>query len=295
VGGKEVQPGVWVARNVTIHPTATLSPPAFLGENSRIGPLAIVGPSASIGRDCMIESETFVSHSVICRGSYVGRKLALRDVMVNHSHLVNTRWEAEIEDVDSLLLGSIWSEPLGDRVRRAAGRYAAALATVVASPVLAGLYAASKMQLVPAVRKEMIVLTPTASAPYRWRLVPLRSFGTRHEPSGGKGWVKHFFFRLLPALPSIAIGHIAIFGEAPQTRDEAELLTASMRAATLRARSGILPLEALHQAGHTEDESIPEVHEIGWRMALTLGGRYAGLVARDTYRAIFKLGAVREA
>jgi hypothetical protein len=277
VGGKQVQPGVWVARNVSVHPTAKLSPPAFLGENSRVGAMVQVGPSVSIGKDCVIERETFVSDSVICGGSYIGQKLALRGVIVNRSHLVNTRWNAEIEDVDDLLLGSVFSIPFGSRVRHVFVRGGAMLALFLAIPILLALLMASVLKLVAALRRQLIVRTPTASESFRWKMFPLWSFGRIVKPAGALGWAKHFFYCFLPALPSIAAGRIGLLGQSPLTTVGVEQLTSFRRAIYLRSRSGILPLKELCDALGGDVASTP-VADLRWWQALALVGRYARMV-----------------
>lgn len=293
VGGKEVQPGVWVARNVTVHPTAKLAPPAFLGENSRLGAMVRVGPAASIGRDCMIERETLVSDSVVCGGSYVGQQLALRGVVVDRSRLVSTRWDAEIEGVDDLLLGSVFGTPMSTRIRRACGRAAAALALIVASPCLFVLFACSALRLIPALRRQSMVRTPAVSEPYRWKTFSLWSFGMRQVPSGREGWVRHFFFSFLPALPSIAAGHLGIAGTRPRTMEEVEQATLSKRTAYLRSRSGILQPGSLRNAAPDSDLLDSGAAETGWREAITTVALYAGFVLRNLFFEVLPFGQRR--
>lgn len=240
IGGKEVQPGVWVARNVRVHPTATLSPPAYLGENCRIGALVQVGPSASIGRDCLIERETEVTDSVVYSGSYVGEQLTLRGVVVDHSRLVNTTCAAEIEEVDELLLGSVFGVPLRTRGRRIFSRGTAAIAFVVLLPCFIAVYLCSKLALLPALKKRAIVRTPAVSESYRWKTFDLWSFGNRELPAGPRGWLRHFLFSFIPALPSIVAGYMKFGGPRPQTKEELEQMPVSQRMMRLRLRPGIL-------------------------------------------------------
>ena len=281
VGGKEVQPGVWVARNVTIHPTARLAAPAFLGENSRVGAMVQVGPAASIGKDCLIERETFVSDSVVCGGSYVGRQLALRGVVVDRSRLISTRWDAEIEGVDDLLLGSVFGTPWRTRARRACGRAIAAVALVLASPCLLALWVGSALRAFPTLRRQSMVRTPTVSEPYRWKTFPLWSFGARQIPFGDTGWARHFFFCFLPALPSIAAGHLGLVGARPRTKEDVEQSPASKRTAYLRSRVGVLQFDSLRNAAPDSDSFSSDGADTGWHEAITRMTLYIGLVLRD--------------
>lgn len=105
--GTEIAPGIRIWRNATIHRTARLFPPVFIGQNARIGEHCRIGPGASIGRECFIESRTAIENSVVCPGTYVGEGLELREVYVDRGRLVNTRFVAEVQNVDELLLGSV--------------------------------------------------------------------------------------------------------------------------------------------------------------------------------------------
>lgn len=280
-----MQPGVWVSRNVTIHPTATLAAPAFLGENSRVGAMSQVGPAASIGKDCMIERDTLVSDSVICGGSYVGRKLALKGVVVDRSRLISTRWNAEIEGVDDLLLGSVFGTPWQSHMRRACGRGAACAALVLTSPFLLLLWAGSAFRIIPALRRQSMVCTPAVSESYRWKTFPLRSFGPRQAPSGREGWARHFFFSFLPALSSIAAGHLGFAGSRPFTKEELEQAPVSKRSAYLRSRVGVLQLYSLRSAAESDRFSTDGV-DTGWRDTIGRVALYAGLVVRDLLRSL---------
>ena len=177
LGGKEIQPGVWLARNAKVHPTARLAAPAFLGENCRIGALAQVGPAVSIGRDCTIERETRVANSVVYRGSYVGPQLALKGVVVDRSRLISTGCDAEIEDVDELLLGSVFGVSISSVICQSCRCIGAAVALVIMLPFLAVMMAGSIVNLVPPLKRRYIVKTPGVRAAYRWKTFSLWSFG----------------------------------------------------------------------------------------------------------------------
>jgi lipopolysaccharide/colanic/teichoic acid biosynthesis glycosyltransferase len=286
VGGKEVQPGVWIARNVSVHPTAKLTSPAFLGENSRVAAMVQVGPGACIGRDCMIERETFVSNSVVCGGSYVGQQLALKGVVVDRSRLINTRWAAEIEGVDELLLGSVYGVPVGTRFRRACGRLVAAVALVLALPCLVAMFIASKIGLIPPLTRELVVQTPAVSEPFRWTMFLLWSFGVRRTPEARDGWLRHFFFCFLPALLSVVTGHIGLTGTKPRSKEEAEQTRDSEFSACLRSRSGILQPNLLEKAGS-------EAAALSWLEEIKLIGRYVRLVLRDGFFGVLPFGGQR--
>ena len=283
VGGKEVQPGVWVARNVALHPTARVEPPAFVGENSRVGPLVQVGPSASIGRHCMIERETVVSDSVVFAGSYVGQKLSLKGVVVDRSRFASARWGVEIEGMDDLVLGSVFSAPLGARMRRGSRRAVAAFLLLAAAPCLGLLVAASFAELVPPLRRRWIIRTPTISDSNRWKTYALWSFGTVGPPSGAHGWAKHFFYGFLPALPAIVAGHLGFVGTSPQTREDAESDAASAHFAHLRRHPGIVSRDSMRTALPGKACVNAEANGGRTRDTIAVLWSYSGLALRDLF------------
>jgi hypothetical protein len=294
VPGRQVQPGVWMARNVRVHATAKLKAPAFLGENARIGPMVQVGPSASIGRDCLIERETYVADSVVFGGSYVGEHLKLRGVVVDRSKLINPRWDVEIEGVDDLLLGSVIRAPWSIGLQRTCGRIVAAIALVLALPCLFVMLAASAMGLIPALRRELMVRTPAVSEPYRWGVFPLWSFGPRKGRPDRFYWVRDFFFCFLPALISIAAGYMGFAGSRPRSREEATRSVDPERCAFLRLRPGYL------QVGMVQDytlqdhkyysQNAQEDVEIGWRGTMTLILNYGRIVLRSAFGRVAPVG-----
>ena len=276
VGGKEVKPGVWMARNVSVHATAKLVAPAFLGENCKVAALVQVGPSATIGRDCMIERKTFVSNSIVCRGSYVGEQLALQGVVVDRSWLVNARFGVTIEGVDELLLGSVFGPPLTAALQRILSRLLAALALVAACPFLLAVTLGSALGAFPKVKREFMVQTPAVSEPYRWRTFAFWSFGSKSLVRDRYSWLRHFFFFFLPGLCQVVKGHVDFVGPRPRTTAEMEVATASERAVYLQSRPGLLQPDLFCRPEQDSNSYGANVFEDGWLQPISTVIRYAG-------------------
>jgi hypothetical protein len=275
VGGREIQPGVWVSRNVKVHPTAKLKSPAFLGENTRVGAMVEVGPSVSIGKHCMIERDTVVSDSVVFSGSYVGQHLSLKGVVVDRSRLINPRWDAEIEGVDELLLGNVFGAPLHRHFWKFCGRLTAILLLIVSSPVFLAMFLASLLGWIPALRKQQMVKTPTVLDSCRWKMFSLWSFGERQIPTDRAGWLRDLFLCFLPALLSIAAGHMGFAGSRPRTREEAMRSTIFQDVGFLYSHPGFLQNSLFEYDAPEYDASAFEVGNTSWFETVTLLMRYA--------------------
>jgi len=73
---REVEPGVWIGRNVMIHPTAQLTPPLFIGEIPHRQRRENC-PNAVVGHDTIIDQHTHIVDSAVMNGSYCGEHLEL--------------------------------------------------------------------------------------------------------------------------------------------------------------------------------------------------------------------------
>jgi acetyltransferase-like isoleucine patch superfamily enzyme len=233
--GKEVRPGLWLGRNVKIHPTAELVSPAFVGDNTRLEAGVQVGPATVIGRDCVIDRHTLVSNSVIGNGSYVGEGLDLKSVFVDRSKLINTRLDAAIDGVDECLLGSVRRSPVG-HLRMACEAVLAMLILLSMLPLLALIAVLSKVAWGPALRKKSVVRTPAVTEPFRWKTFDIWYFGNE----GGFGCFGNPLFFALPALIHVASGRLALVGPQPLSIEELKELPDRKRLKHLRLRAGIL-------------------------------------------------------
>ena len=112
--GREVEPGIWVGRNVRLGPGVSLVAPVFIGENTSIGARSTVGPHAAIGSACLVDADASVERSVVTAGTYVGEGLNVADAIVDGPTLVNVRLGASVRIDDGwLLAGTAGSRGVG--------------------------------------------------------------------------------------------------------------------------------------------------------------------------------------
>ena len=102
--GREIEPGIWVGRNVRLGSGVRLVAPAFIGENTSVSAGCTVGPHASIGSSCLIDANAVLTRSMVTAGTYVGEGLDVLDAIVDGNVLVNVRLGASVRVDDGLLL-----------------------------------------------------------------------------------------------------------------------------------------------------------------------------------------------
>jgi len=253
VRGKEIEAGIWLARNVNLHPTAKLTPPLYIGENSRIAKGTRIGPEAVIGHNCVLDEKSTVTHSVVFPGSYVGEALELRDAIVDKNCLINIRVGSEITIREDFILSSMAEKQLRRGWNRIVSQAMAILLLLPALPIMACLALYLKLRRFdrifttgPAVR------LPADSDPVSWKTFALISLYAGGPASGKKapasdpattrmpaGW-RHFFLVFLPALINIARGELRFVGVSPRTPQEIQDLPQDWRALYLKSKPGIV-------------------------------------------------------
>jgi mannose-1-phosphate guanylyltransferase / phosphomannomutase len=85
MGGFEVQPGVWLGKGSSVHPTAVLNGPAFIGENCTVDQGAVLGAYTTIGANTRVAERAEVRHSVVGENSYLGPAARVEGAVLGRS------------------------------------------------------------------------------------------------------------------------------------------------------------------------------------------------------------------
>ena len=87
-GYTEIEKGIFVGKNVSIHKSAVICPPAIIGDETEIRPNAYLRGNVIIGKNCVIGNSTelkeciLLNHVQVPHYNYVGNS-----VLGNHSHM----------------------------------------------------------------------------------------------------------------------------------------------------------------------------------------------------------------
>lgn len=95
--GRQVQPGVWMARAAKIPDSVTIHAPCYIGEESWIEADCTLGPHAVIGPNCLVSRGTVITRSILTESTFLGPGLEVADSLVNRTRVHNVRLGAEIE------------------------------------------------------------------------------------------------------------------------------------------------------------------------------------------------------
>lgn len=236
--GREIDPGIWISRNVMIKPGCRLIPPVYIGENSQINQRVTLGPHAVVGAGCIIEQDSSVSNSVIFPQSYVGEGLDVAESAVDKNRLVNMRLGSSILIDDEFILGSLSKNVVRRWLLKTVSRLTAMSLLLVLWPLWLLTFAWLKIKRRggEVIYRKEIVRIPTSSRPQEWRTFLLPRFC----PAGMRLGMRHFLLQFVPALPHIARGDLRFVGVPTRTAEEIRSLPEDWKALYLNTKSGMI-------------------------------------------------------
>jgi len=243
IGGRQVKPGIWMARNVSVHPTATLEAPVYLGPNCQVGENAHVGPFAVLAEDCIVGAESCLSHALIGTGTYVGEALEIREAIVDQDRFIDVRLGTWYSVTDKFLLGSLASGKPNKVMRRLTDRVLACLLLILFSPVLLISFLGTLLRR-DALVSEDVIRIPEGPERERWRTFRL----TRLKPifASGRTRASHFVSVFLPGLVSVIKGDLSLVGVQPRSANEIASLSQDWQELYLQTKAGLITDAIVH-------------------------------------------------
>jgi NDP-sugar pyrophosphorylase family protein len=252
ISGTERESGIWISRNVVVHPSVILTAPLYVGPNTRLNRGVRVGPNAVIEGECIVDTNTSIEDSMIAAGSYVGEGLELNRALVDRNLLINARLGTGVNVVESFLLGGLKASRQSWWIR-AIQSLLAVLLTLLLSPIT--LLAIAFYALI---RRQGLTSIPAVSLPAKEGEKEVKTHALycigddAWSKSRKAGWLA-FTRQFLPGLLSVAAGRINLVGLPPRTASEIAELTAEWREMYLAGTSGLIT-EASVAAHDPEDE-----------------------------------------
>lgn len=86
INGREIEPGVWMARGASVAADARLQAPLYIGEYASVR-AAELGPYAVVGEGAVVSADATVANAVVEPRTFVGPHVELRDSIVRGQHL----------------------------------------------------------------------------------------------------------------------------------------------------------------------------------------------------------------
>jgi lipopolysaccharide/colanic/teichoic acid biosynthesis glycosyltransferase/carbonic anhydrase/acetyltransferase-like protein (isoleucine patch superfamily) len=283
IGGIQNEAGIWISRNVSLHPTVDLRVPAYIGPNCKIGRGARIGPSAVVSENCIIDEQSSVQNSLVAPGTYIGQGLELEQVIVDRNRLLNAKIGTTLLVSDTFLLSSLTERNAHLPLQRLFSCFAALPLALVLWPVTALVCLYLTLRKKGSFGLDQAVRTPAGDNPGGWREFRIPRFRTHSREPASR--CADLFLRLSPGLFSVMKGDLFLVGVQPRTRREIERLPHDWKSIYLKSKGGLIT-EALVMSGNSPSEDELYTAEAyysaagSFRHDLTLAWRYLlGLLA----------------
>jgi NDP-sugar pyrophosphorylase family protein len=117
--GVQVSPGIWIAGNNLIHPTARFAPPVYIARNCRIGRDVEIGPEVVIASNVIIDDDASISKSTILDHTYVGKLVNIENRLVYQDRIIDMETGDSLRITDNFLLGPIYESDVNSSLKRA--------------------------------------------------------------------------------------------------------------------------------------------------------------------------------
>ena len=287
--GKEIEPGIWLSRNVRLHPTARVIAPVHVGEDCRIGPGVTIGPNVAMGAGSMIDSGTTVSDVVIAEHTYIGRGLDLSRMIVDRNRILSVDSGTIVEPRDATIVSGVNASSTPAAIRDLADRMAAIMVIPLLGPLaVIGLLAARCQGVRFMPRWTAIVRLPAGPDPRRWNT--FRLWRTAEVCLPVRPGLLDIATRVWPGLFAVAAGRMRFVGCAARSADELSALSPGARDLALSGRPGLIT-EAMVRLEPDATDLEREVAEAchaatgGFLHDLKLVRGYVAMALRNTFKS----------
>ncbi len=251
VSGRQTEPGVWIARNVSLHPSVKLQAPVYIGANCKIEAGVRLGPSAVIGEGCIVDEHSSIANTLVAPGTYIGQDLELDFVIVDRNRLVNTKIGTSVLVSENFLLSGLSRHNNSRVFQRIISRTSALALLLLVFPLacltLLFLAMSGKGEFV----RERAVCIPAGADPHTWREYNYLRF--RLFALTMAGWWTYFAAEVWPGLLSVLKGELFLVGVKPRSRQEVERLPSDWRSIYLSSKGGLIT-EAFVMFGRSPNE-----------------------------------------
>lgn len=236
----EVEPGIFLSRNVVIHPTAEILAPFYAGPNVEIEKYCRIGPDVAISKRTRIGQSCHISHTQLGPDTWIGEFLDIHESVVSRGIIWSGKHQARMTIFDAVILAHgaanwQWSKTMASVLERAL----ALLLWLVMLPVWLPMSLWSWW--FSSTQKQMALVRPDISH----MAIPTVNYTCwMNAYPGTRGW-RHLVGFVLPNLWSVLAGRCLLMGTRPRSPEEWALLPISHQRWLATQPSGLVQEEWL--------------------------------------------------
>jgi mannose-1-phosphate guanylyltransferase len=264
IPGIQIEPGVWVGKNVSASSAVSFEPPLAIGDNCRIGKGVKLGKGTILGHDVMVDVGASLNHTVVLSKTFVGPQTSIQDSIIQGNLMIDIEKETFMAIDDKLAALEIERPKVGFSLYAFANRVLALLNYIVLSPLLLllfiGLILGLKFPLITRVRRIAPDLKELGSGKLRLRVLDLIYLGPAdltQQPLGHNPdpltTLPHLIARI-GNLTNVIKGEIMLVGNRPMNPELAFSITEEWRRTRFKCQAGIISILDTDEVETTTDE-----------------------------------------
>ncbi len=264
IPGIQLQPGVWVGKNVSASSAVSFEGPLVIGDNCRIGKGVKLGKQTIIGHDVMVDVGASLDRAVILSKTFVGSQTTIQDAIIQGNLMIDIDKDTFTPIDDKLAALEIERAKLGFRFYIALHRLLALLNLLILSPFLFVLFflmiVGLKFPLISRVKRIAPDLKELAAGKLRLKVLSLVYFGpvdVSQQPveqsSDPLTTLPHFLARI-GNLFNVLTGDIMLVGNRPMDPEEAFSITEEWRRTRFKCQAGVISILDTDEVEETTEE-----------------------------------------
>ncbi len=217
--GRQIQPGIWVGKNVNLHPSIRLTAPVHIGDNAQIGAHTEIGPETVIGEDVIVDEGATIQKSTILNHTYIGKMVNIQNRIVYQNTMIDVATGTHTQVVDPFLLNALEHPLKEDWFGSAAEKNFSLLVILLSLPITFPLAAlllittGKVFEKQPFVSREQTSRKNKRKESYLLRFAYFRRDGKTPNPLSR--WLKRNGFLHLPAILNVLQGKLKLIGAHP--------------------------------------------------------------------------------
>lgn len=246
IDGSEIEPGIFVSRNVVIHPTAQITAPVYMGADVLIAGQCRIGPGVALGCRSHVGRGSELVHTQLGPDSWLGASLDVQSAVVWRGVIWSAQHQARLPVVDAGLLmhGAAWR--WRRELTRQMCRAVAAVLLLLLWPLAAGIALAHHLGLSGSTQLWLVKARRAPRATTTSRYTAWLGAGPQT-----RGW-RHALGFVLPNLGAVVQGRLSLVGLRPRTAEEWEAIAPDHRNWLAGRACGLIQEEGLVENA-TED------------------------------------------
>jgi NDP-sugar pyrophosphorylase family protein len=297
ISGIQLEPGVWVGKNIAASSNVSFEAPLVIGDNCRIGKGVTLGKGTVIGHDVMVDVGARLRDVVILPKTFVGPQTEIHDAIMHGNLMLDLKKQSFMAIEDTLAAAEIERPRAGFKSYVVVNKVFASLLLILCSPLLLILFLVMivglKFPLTTRVKRIAPDLGELALGKLRLRIFDLLYLGPSdltkrpvgHNPDP-LTTLPHLLARI-GNLVNVVKGHILLVGNRPMDPEIAFNITEEYRRTRLKCQGGAISILDTNEVDETTEEE--QVISEGYYAVNHTLGMDLGILVRGLWRLFWRM------